>query len=136
MNFPYEDIVSLPRPVSPRHARMSNADRAAQFSAFAALSGHGDAILETARLTDGRAELHEDEIARLNEALLSLSRRLSDGPEAEITYFVRDARKSGGAYVTEVCHVIRIDPCFQELVTREGLRLPMEDIYAIREILS
>lgn len=32
MNFPYEDIVNLPRPVSPRHAPMTDTDRAAQFS--------------------------------------------------------------------------------------------------------
>ena len=35
-------------------------DRAAQFSPFAALSGHGDAIAETARLTDARRELDEE----------------------------------------------------------------------------
>lgn len=32
MNFPYEDIVALPHPCSLRRARMSEADRAAQFS--------------------------------------------------------------------------------------------------------
>ena len=44
-------------------------DRAAQFSPFAALSGHGDAIAETARLTDARRELDEETQAQLNERI-------------------------------------------------------------------
>ena len=34
-------------------------DRAAQFSPFAALTGYGDVIKETARLTDRKPELSE-----------------------------------------------------------------------------
>ena len=45
----YEDIINLPRPVSGKHPRMSMEDRAAQFAPFAALTGHGDAIRETAK---------------------------------------------------------------------------------------
>ena len=39
----YDDILYLPHPVSARHPQMPLADRAAQFSPFAALTGHGDA---------------------------------------------------------------------------------------------
>ena len=35
----YDDIINLPHPASDRHLRMSMADRAAQFTPFAALSG-------------------------------------------------------------------------------------------------
>jgi hypothetical protein len=52
MKNPYEDILHLPRPVSSIRPQMPIADRAAQFSPFAALTGHGAAIRETARLTD------------------------------------------------------------------------------------
>lgn len=45
----YDDIINLPHHVSPTRPRMSNADRAAQFAAFAALSGHSEAMRETAR---------------------------------------------------------------------------------------
>ena len=55
----YDDIIDLPRHVSARHRPMSMQDRAAQFSPFAALTGYGDAIAETARLTDARAVLDE-----------------------------------------------------------------------------
>lgn len=47
MKNPYADIISLPRPVS-RHPPMSRANRAAQFAPFAALTGHEEAIHETA----------------------------------------------------------------------------------------
>ena len=37
MSGPYDDIIRLPHPDSPKHPRMSLYDRAAQFSPFAAL---------------------------------------------------------------------------------------------------
>lgn len=48
----YDDMINLPRPVSKRHAPMPQSARAAQFSAFAALSGYEEAVEETARLTE------------------------------------------------------------------------------------
>lgn len=56
MSGPYDDIIDLPHPTSPKHPRMSMADRAAQFSPFAALSGHAGAIRETARLNEEEQE--------------------------------------------------------------------------------
>ena len=55
----YDDIIHLPHPVSVRHLQMPLTDRAAQFSPFAALTGHDAAIRETARLTDAYVELEE-----------------------------------------------------------------------------
>ena len=55
----YADIIGLPHHVSTRHPQMSMADRAAQFSPFAALTGHDAAIAETARITDERPLLDE-----------------------------------------------------------------------------
>ena len=45
----YEDIINLPHPVSKKHPQMSMMQRAAQFAPFAALTGYGAAISETAR---------------------------------------------------------------------------------------
>lgn len=132
MNFPYKDIVSLPHPVSARHARMSAADRAAQFSPFAALNGHSAAIDETARLTDCRAELDENEKAILNEKLQDLARRLPEKPMAAITCFVQDDRKSGGAYVTLSGVVKKIDTVEQTLVWESGERVNLQDIYGVQ----
>ena len=67
MSGKYDDIIDLPHPTSQNHPRMSLHDRAAQFSPFAALTGHHAAITETGRLTDRRIELDESEIARVGE---------------------------------------------------------------------
>ena len=55
----YDDIIDLPHHVSETHARMSRHDRAAQFSPFAALTGFGEVIDETARETSARLEMDE-----------------------------------------------------------------------------
>lgn len=44
----YMDIIGQKRPISKKHPAMSRQDRAAQFAPFAALTGHGDAIRQTA----------------------------------------------------------------------------------------
>lgn len=45
----YGDLIDLPHPVSKTHPPLSPAQRAAQFSPFAALTGYEEAIRETAR---------------------------------------------------------------------------------------
>lgn len=45
----YDDIINLPHHVSKKHPPMSMIQRAAQFAPFAALTGHEDAIKQTAR---------------------------------------------------------------------------------------
>lgn len=52
MSKKYNDIIGLPRPISKTRTPMALTDRAAQFSPFAALTGHDAAVKETARLTD------------------------------------------------------------------------------------
>ena len=49
MNDEYSDIINHPHHTSTKHPRMSMYLRAAQFAPFAALTGHSDAIRETAR---------------------------------------------------------------------------------------
>ncbi|MCR5841937.1 MAG: hypothetical protein K6G86_07650 [Bacteroidales bacterium] len=44
----YDDIIDLPRPEPQRHPRMPQADRAAQFAPFAALTGFKELIEDTA----------------------------------------------------------------------------------------
>ena len=48
----YDDIITLPHHVSKKHSQMPIADRAAQFAPFAALTGYGEQIKETARTTE------------------------------------------------------------------------------------
>ena len=124
----YDDIMDLPRPTSARHPRMSMADRAAQFSPFAALVGHGAAIRETARLTDRKIELTEEEKAILDEKLCVL---LDTGGEAVFTYFLPDAKKDGGVYVTAVGRVKRLDLIERRIVLTGSTVIPVEDILEI-----
>ena len=56
----YDDIIHFPHHRSKKHAPMPLIDRAAQFSPFAALTGHQDAVKETERLNEERVE-HEIE---------------------------------------------------------------------------
>lgn len=51
MSNKYDDIINLPRPES-KYPRMPRSNRAAQFSPFAALTGHEEAIRETAYLVN------------------------------------------------------------------------------------
>ena len=62
----YDDIIHLPHHVSTAHPSMAVSDRAAQFSPFAALTGHDAAIQETARLTDQKIELDDNSKEILN----------------------------------------------------------------------
>lgn len=43
----YRDIIDLPHHTSPRHPRMAEEMRAAQFAPFAALTGYDEVIEET-----------------------------------------------------------------------------------------
>ncbi len=93
MTGPYDDIIDLPHPTSAKHPRMPLPDRAAQFSPFAALAGHGAAIAETARLTDRRIELDEDTRAELDRKQRILMEFLAEQPEVTITWFRPDGKR-------------------------------------------
>ncbi len=99
-NNSYDDIINLPHPVSKNHPQMPLRDRAAQFAPFAALTGHDAAIKETARLTDERLELSEEAIAQLNERINIIRNNIGIEQKVSITYFIPDAKKAGGSYVT------------------------------------
>lgn len=129
----YDDIINLPHPTSANHPRMSLYDRAAQFSPFAALTGHDAAIKETARLTEQKIELSEDTISRLNEKLQIVADHLET--KVTITYFVPDERKSGGAYVSYTGIVRRIDDYEHTLIMTDKTVIPIEQISEIESEL-
>ena len=128
MSGPYDDIIHLPHPTSKNRPRMSIHDRAAQFSPFAALSGHAAAIAETARLTDRKLELDEDTKAELDRRQAILLEHISERPEITITWFRPDEKKAGGAYVTTTGRLKKIDEIERVLVLTDGTRIPLEDV--------
>lgn len=133
---PYQDIIGLPRHSSTRHKHMPLADRAAQFAPFAALIGHAALIQETARRTDAKLMLDEGQKDALNRLLLALAAHLDDLPEVSITYFLQDARKEGGAYVTATGCVKKVDDYERSVIMRDGTVIPIEDIVAIDGIVQ
>lgn len=131
MRGSYDDIIHLPHPTSPVRPRMSLHNRAAQFSPFAALTGHGDAIGETARLTEERAMLDEYKKAELNEKLRFIRDKLPERMHVAITHFQKDQKKAGGAYLLASGEVKKIDEYERMVVMRDGSTIPIDDILEI-----
>lgn len=129
----YDDIINLPHHTSTKHPRMSLYDRAEQFSPFAALTGHDEAIKETARLTDEKAELDEDTKAMLNEKLQNIRENPNTDIAVTFTYFVPDENKSGGTYISHTGSVKRIDEYQHTVIMKDKTVIPIEQI---REIES
>lgn len=127
----YDDIIFLPHPVSARHPQMSPLDRAAQFSPFAALTGHEAAIKETERLTEEWVEPDESRKEMLNERLHILREQLTRKPKVTFTYFQPDEKKSGGAYLTVIGNVIKIDEYEHQIWLEDGTVLSMEHLFSI-----
>ena len=131
----YEDIINLPHHVSKTRPQMSMLDRAAQFSPFAALTGYDAAIKETGRLTDEKIELDEDTKAALDMKQAYLIEMIDEQPEITIIYFLPDARKAGGAYVTVTGNLKRFDEYERLLILTNGKKIPMDDIADIESDL-
>lgn len=124
----YEDIIRLAHYVSTTRNRMSMLERAAQFSPFAALTGHDAAVKETARLTEEKIELDENEKAILNEKLQMIVEKLSEQPEVTITYFRPDKKKAGGEYVEVTGKVKKIDEYERCIRMMNGTEISIEQI--------
>ena len=112
---------------------MPNIERAAQFSPFAALTGFEGAIEETARLTDDLRDIADSEREKLDAALAGLMRNPDPKADVKITYFVPDARKEGGEYVTEKVRIRRVDTDRREIVTMDKRRIAIDMILSLGE---
>lgn len=127
----YADIINLPHHVSKKHPQMPSADRAAQFSPFAALTGYDEAVKETARHTESRVELSDDQKAIINEKIVKLKDNIGSHPVIEITHFVSDERKQGGFYITVKGAAEKVDE-YKHIISLEGeVSIPMDDILGI-----
>lgn len=131
MSGPYDDIIHLSHPTSKNRPRMSIHDRAAQFSPFAALSGHAAAIAETARLTDRKLELDEDTKAELDRRQAILLEHISERPEITVTWFRPDERKEGGAYITTTGRLKKLDEAERILILADDTRIPLEAVVSL-----
>ena len=114
----YPDIIDHPHWQSPTRPHMSLYDRAAQFSSFDALAGYSDMIKEEQRETQEQIRPGEGALENLDQKLNLIARALAAGrhPELSFTFFVPDARKNGGEYVTVTDTVKQIDPVGRRII--------------------
>ncbi len=135
----YEDIIDHPHHQSKTRPHMSLQNRAAQFAPFAALSGYGEAVAETERITEERVILDESVVDEINRKLAEIAERLNsesgNEPYVSITYFVDDLLKDGGSYVHAAGNVKKVDAYERQVLMKDGTVIPMRDIFDV-EILD
>lgn len=124
----YDDIINLPHHTSAKRPRMSTMNRAAQFAAFAALTGHDAAISETARLTDEEMQQSEQAITLIEQRIQLLLNHLDEGIRVSVTYFKPDSKKTGGAYLTVEGIVKKIDAYERKIVMTDGIEIPVDSV--------
>ena len=127
----YDDILHLPHHVSAERPHMSLIDRAAQFCPFAALTGYDAAIAETARLTEQKRELSEEQKQVISGQLHKLKARLKTCPGVTVVCFEPDRRKAGGAYRTITEDAKKVDEYHGVLELSSGTRIPFENILSL-----
>ncbi len=135
----YEDMLRLPRPRSSKYPPISKANRAAQFSPFAALTGYEAAVTEAARHTQGRILLDDNRRALLDTRLTFIQEHLTEHPLVSITYFIPDTKKEGGAYVSRMGNIHKIDTYARHILfhIQENdalLSIPIDDIIDLEEV--
>ncbi len=129
----YEDIINLPRYISKKHPQMPIEERAAQFAPFAALVGYEDAVEETARITEKRIELNEEEKNILDIKIQMLSEQINVQihPNITIIYFIPDLKKEGGKYIKVSGVIKKIDEFKQLIILDDKTEIPIKDIINI-----
>lgn len=128
----YDDILSLPHPVSRRHRRMSPSERAAQFMPFAALTGFGALVEDTVREKAPRPELSEGEVEQLN---LKLNRLARAGQNTRVNVsFVREDFDSGSFRTVHRQGILsRVDADRGQIVLDGDTAICFSDILTIEE---
>ncbi len=127
----YDDILEA-SPPTPPHPPMSRGMRGAQFAPFAALTGHASAVEETARVTQEEATMSPEQAQRLNQQLHWALQHPHE--PVELTYFVPDVRKKGGAYQTHTATIARIDAVAGVVVCDDGVRIPLMHLQQLNSL--
>lgn len=127
----YDDIINLAHRKSKIHKPMPLIDRAAQFAPFSALSGHEEAIRETARLTKAKPLLDENQKTILDIKLNYILQHLKQNPVIKITYFKKDSKKSGGSLVIAEGIIDKINYYDNNIIMQDKTRIAIGDIIII-----
>ena len=127
----YDDIINLPHYESKTRKRMSLEARSAQFAPFAALTGYDDKVKETARRTDKRIELSDEEYNIINTKLQIIKEHIKEHPEINFVIFVKDKLKDGGKYEEVNGKVRVIDEVNEEIILVDKRKIFLKNIYDI-----
>lgn len=127
----YDDIINLPHHQSTKRTHMSTHDRAAQFAPFAALKGYEEAVIETARHTDSKAVLDENQIEQIDATLQYIADNLNSNININVTYYLPDKYKAGGAYLEYSGRVKRIEPLARVIEFDNGFQIYIDDVFNI-----
>ena len=127
----YDDIINLPHYESKTRKRMSLEARSAQFAPFAALTGYDDKVKETARRTDKRIELSDEEYNIINTKLQIIKEYIKEQPEIKFVIFVKDKLKDGGKYEEVNGKVRVIDEVNEEIILVDKRKILLKNIYDI-----
>lgn len=130
-----EELYTYPYAGVTHHPRMSLENRAAQFAPFAALSGYGEAVAETGRLTEERIELTADSLQEIQKKMHLLLQHAAEHPQVTTVFFAEDERKQGGRYEKTGGRTAAVDPEERILVFEDGRRIRMEDIVRLESPL-
>ena len=132
MSGKYDDIINLPHHTSSKHPRMTRSARAAQFAPFAALTGLDDEMEETARLTDKKIILDEEQKQIINRELLFIKNNPQKDIPVIITFFKSDGRKEGGAYIEKEVRIKKIDEINRKLILSDYSEIEIDDLFSVR----
>ena len=127
----YDDIINLPHYESKMRKRMSLEARSAQFAPFAALTGYDDKVKETARRTDKRIELSDEEYNIISTKLQIIKEHIKEQPEINFVIFVKDKLKDGGKYEEVNGKVRVIDEVNEEIILVDKRKIFLKNIYDI-----
>ena len=127
----YDDIIHLPHHVSKTRKPMPMINRAAQFAPFAALTGHDEAIAETARQTTPKEILSSDEQKKLSAHLACAMENLAEKNRLTIICFIPDDIKEGGRYVTITGVIKKYDEYERTITLEDGTALQIDNIISI-----
>ena len=115
------------------HAESLEYLRSLQFKVapFAALTGYDDKVKETARRTDKRIELSDEEYNIINTKLQIIKEHIKEQPEINFVIFVKDKLKDGGKYEEVNGKVRVIDEVNEEIILVDKRKILLKNIYDI-----
>ncbi len=125
----FKDLINYRYCGSNRENKMSCANRAAQFSQFAALTGYDSVLAESARETERRFDVDEERCDKINNCLSVILENFPKRTAAKIVYFIPDKKKTGGVYETVAGDVRWIDEGAMTVIFSDNSAVPIADIY-------